>query len=326
MKQIIAFNGSPRKNWNTAILLKKTLGGIKSVREDIEIETIHLYDVNYTGCKSCFACKRTGGKSYGQCILKDELTPILAKVKQADALLFGSPIYFGGVTGVMKAFLERLLFPYLTYTTPSSSLFPKKIPTAFIYTMNVTEEDIHKFHYDIPVLNIEKYLSLIFGSTGTLISFDTYQFPDYAKFFVPRFNAAEKIARRKTIFPKDCESAYEMGRGLARIMCTGIMFSPIWFDSRYLHKAPEHYLCPITHKLMDNPVVAADGYSYEREAIELLLGTACRMSPVTNRPFEHTVLIPNHSLKASISDFRSSLLIKPSLIVSSQAVRIQHRS
>ena len=127
MKKIIAINGSPREKGNTAILLNKALEGAKE--QGAETELINLYDLNYKGCISCFACKRQGGKSYGKCICADELSPILKKIEQADALILGSPIYFGTVTGEMRSFMERLLYPYLVYDEKGSTLFSKKIPT-----------------------------------------------------------------------------------------------------------------------------------------------------------------------------------------------------
>ena len=48
-----------------------------------------------------------------------------------------------------KSFMERLTFPYLTYTDPPQSLFPKKIQTAFIYTMNVTEPQMRDYGYSV---------------------------------------------------------------------------------------------------------------------------------------------------------------------------------
>ena len=53
--KVLGFNGSPRKNWNTAMLLEKALEGAAS--EGAETELIHLYELNYKGCISCFACK-----------------------------------------------------------------------------------------------------------------------------------------------------------------------------------------------------------------------------------------------------------------------------
>ena len=131
--KVIAFNGSPRKKWNTGTLLEKALEGAAS--QGAQTELIHLYDLNFKGCISCFACKTKGGKSYGKCAVQDDLTPVLKKVEEADALILGSPIYFGVVTGEMRSFMERLLFPYRPYVPPSDprqTLFPRKINTGFI--------------------------------------------------------------------------------------------------------------------------------------------------------------------------------------------------
>ena len=123
--KVMAINGSPRKNGNTATLLNKALEGASA--EGAETEMIHLYDLDFKGCISCFACKRIGGKSYGRCAVKDALTPVLDKVPQADAIILGSPIYFGNVTGEMRSFMERLVFPYLVYDKQHSMIFPKKL-------------------------------------------------------------------------------------------------------------------------------------------------------------------------------------------------------
>ena len=114
--KVMAVNGSPRKKWNTAMLLEKVLEGAAS--QGAKTELIHLYDLNYKGCRSCFACKTKGGKSYGRCAAQDDLTPLLKKIEQTDALILGSPIYFGTVSGQMRSFMERLMFPYMTYTIP----------------------------------------------------------------------------------------------------------------------------------------------------------------------------------------------------------------
>src|SRR5512143_1634038 len=105
--KVMAFNGSPRKKWNTATLLEKALEGAAS--EGAETRLVHLYDITYTGCISCFACKTIGGKSYGKCAAQDGLTPFLREAESADALIFGSPLYFGTVSGQMRSFMERLL-------------------------------------------------------------------------------------------------------------------------------------------------------------------------------------------------------------------------
>ena len=90
---VIGINGSPRKQWNTATLVAKALEG--AAAKGATTELVHLYDLDFKGCKSCFACKTRGCKSYGKCILNDELAPVLEKIAAADALAIGSPIYFG---------------------------------------------------------------------------------------------------------------------------------------------------------------------------------------------------------------------------------------
>ena len=90
--KIIAINGSPRKNNNTATLCKEFLKGAESVSNDIETEIINIYDLNFTGCKSCFGCKTLKGDTYGKCIIKDDLQNVLDRVANADGIVFGSPI------------------------------------------------------------------------------------------------------------------------------------------------------------------------------------------------------------------------------------------
>lgn len=208
----MAFNGSPRKKWNTATLLEKALEGAAS--QGAETELIHLYDLNFKGCISCFACKTKSGKSYGRCAVKDDLTPVFRKIQKADAIILGSPIYFGTVSGEMRSFMERLLFPYLTYTDPPQSLFPGKIKSGFIYTMNTTEEQMTERGYLQHFKLHEMVLQMIFGASEYMCSFDTYQFDDYSKVVSSRFDPEKKAQRRKEVFPKDCEKAFEMGSDL----------------------------------------------------------------------------------------------------------------
>ncbi|MDF2572176.1 MAG: NADPH-dependent reductase [Sporomusa sp.] len=127
---VLAINGSPRKSWNTATLLSSALEGAAS--QGATTELIHLYDLNYKGCISCFACKLKDGKSYGKCAYQDDLTPVLEKIEKADAVFLGSPIYFGNVTGEMRSLMERMAFQYLVYDKNYSSLVVKKKPIGFI--------------------------------------------------------------------------------------------------------------------------------------------------------------------------------------------------
>lgn len=206
---VIAINGSPRKNGNTATLLNKALEG--AALQGASTELIHLYDLNFKGCVSCFACKLKGGKSYGKCAYKDDLTPVLEKIESADAVILGSPIYFSNVTGEMRSFMERVIFQYLVYDENYSSLNENKKSIGLIYTMNVPESMINVIEYDRIFSQNEKTFERFFGVTESLLVTDTYQFSDYSKYVATAFDESAKAKRRQDVFPKDCEKAFEMG-------------------------------------------------------------------------------------------------------------------
>ena len=123
--RLLAINGSAGKTGNTAILLNKSLEGAAAA--GAETELVNLYDLDFKGCTSCFACKRLGGNSYGKCAMRDDLTPLLESIPRSDALILGSPIYFGNVTGEMRSFLERMLFHIWSMTKTHTMMSPRKL-------------------------------------------------------------------------------------------------------------------------------------------------------------------------------------------------------
>lgn len=211
---VIGINGSPRKKFNTHTLLEKTMEGAKIHGANTEI--INLYDLNYKGCISCFACKLKDGRSYGKCIVKDDLKPVLEKIDRADVLILGSPIYLGNLTGEMKSFMERLIFQYLAYDESHQSLFKRVLPTAIIYTMNVTDEMLEMIGYKESLKPNEDFLKRTFGMSESLLVNDTFQFTDYSKYDVSLFDPELKAKRHKEVFPQDCQKAFEMGSRLVK--------------------------------------------------------------------------------------------------------------
>ncbi len=207
--KVLAINGSPRTKCNTATLLNNALEGAAS--RGAETELVHLYKLNFKGCISCFACKLKNGESYGRCAVNDDLTPILTKAEEADAIILGSPIYLGTATGEMRSLMERLIFPYLMYDVNHSTLFKKSIKTGLIYTMNAREDQMKLMGYDQSLNFVEMVMKRVFGESESLFVTDTYQFDDYSKYESSAFNVEEKAKRRKGEFPKDCEKAFEMG-------------------------------------------------------------------------------------------------------------------
>ena len=157
-----------------------------------ETELIHLYDYDFKGCMSCFACKLKNAKTNGVCAIRDDLRPILEKAHDADVIVMGSPVYFSYPTGVLRSFMERLFFPLNSYNPKidengemQSSLLGKYVPTAMIYTMGVPTEQMAKDgHYPEIFGENARFLEKLFGYTETLCSYSAYQFNDYSKYDV----------------------------------------------------------------------------------------------------------------------------------------------
>jgi len=213
--KVVAFNGSPRKKNNTAILLEKALEGAKS--KGAETELVHLYDYQYKGCVSCFACKVKNSKTNGLCAYQDAMTPLLQKALGADVLLFGSPVYYDYPTAQLRAFLERLMFPLDPYMIDEATgerirYLQRTIPTASIYTMNCPRDFMEVVNYPTILGANEKALSRLFGYSETLYCCDTYQYNDYTKYDCNMFDEAHKAQVRDTQFPLDCQQAEKIGR------------------------------------------------------------------------------------------------------------------
>jgi multimeric flavodoxin WrbA len=211
--KVIAINGSPRKKGNTAELLKRALEGAEE--NGAKTKLYHLYDLEYTGCVSCFACKKKGNDCKGLCVVKDDLKDVLEEILKCDALIIGSPIYFSDVTGEIRSFLERLLFPILSYKEGERELLKKSIPSAFIYTMNVPKEHYEEAYKTLTEKNQSIIGGLLRAQSKILVSCDTYQFKDYDKYDATRYSIEEKEKVRKEQFPLDLQEAFAIGKQLA---------------------------------------------------------------------------------------------------------------
>lgn len=210
MVKALFINGSPRKNGNTAKLLKRAMDGAKEAGAEVELVNLYDRNLNYKGCMSCFACKLKGGKK-GVCSFKDDLLPILQKAVEADVLVCGSPNYCGYPSAALRAFMERMEFPAVNYSDYSKPTVMKRIHSATIYTMNCPNEDIYRqMHYDVLMDNAAQQLGA-FGPTEILRSYDTYQFQNYDRYDAATFSEAHKAEVRDSQFPKDMESAFELG-------------------------------------------------------------------------------------------------------------------
>ncbi len=210
--KVLGINGSPRKGWNTGTLVSDALEGAAS--EGAKTELVNLYDHTFSGCRSCFGCKRVGIEEH-RCYVKDDLTPILEKMREADALVFGSPIYFFDITAGLSACFERLLFPYTTYDLDRKTFCDRRIPSAFIYTMNVGQEYMEK---ERPVFShFERFVNRHFKvEPEHYYCLDTWQYPEYEPYEHTMFDVDAKRIQRETQFPLDREACREIGARLVR--------------------------------------------------------------------------------------------------------------
>ena len=209
MKKIFIIDGGPRKNFNTASMLQKFAEGVASVNSEIEVSTIRLYGLDYKGFMSCMACK-IKGKASNVCKFKDALTPILEEIAQADGLVMGSPIYFGEVTGQMRAFLERLAFPWLSYNDYSLTA-PKRMPVVLMETMNGSPNANNSQGYG----SMEYCIANALGQPEHVIAYNTYQVKNYDRFELAGFSEEAKRKYRDDHWEKDLQKAFDAGKRMA---------------------------------------------------------------------------------------------------------------
>ena len=208
-KKIIAVNAGPRMGWNTETLITEASKGAESA--GAEVKRYDLFRLEkYTGCISCFGCKKE--KCKGHCICRDGLTPVLDDIRTADGLIIGSPNYLGELTASFRALYERLVFQNLTYSMNPMCCNENMIPVVLIMTSNAPD-----YGYQALLQNYQQTMSRFVGPTEVLVSGDTQQLKDYSKTDWPwYFNAEAKYKRHETVFPEECRKAYEMGIELVK--------------------------------------------------------------------------------------------------------------
>ena len=207
-KKIIAVNAGPRKGWNTDTLINEAIKGAES--KGAEVVKFDLFRLErYTGCISCFACKKE--KFKGHCMCRDALTPVLDAIREADGLIIGSPNYLSEMTASFRALYERLIFQNLTYNKETPSCNERSIPVLLIMTNNAPDT-----MYEGMMKNYQGTLSRFIGPTEVFVSGNTLQLKDYSStdWQWNIFDPEAKKKRHETVFPKECEEVFELGAKL----------------------------------------------------------------------------------------------------------------
>ena len=111
MKKIIVLNGAGKKNGNTAAMIKAFSDG--AVNAGNEVKEFCLQTMNIHGCMDCGGCRRKEKGSIEPCVQKDDMNQIVAAIREADVIVFASPVYFWDITGTLKTAIDRLYAPLM---------------------------------------------------------------------------------------------------------------------------------------------------------------------------------------------------------------------
>jgi multimeric flavodoxin WrbA len=136
MLKAIAVAGSPRREGNSATLVKTALAGATAAGAQGEV--VHLNDLSFRGCQACQPCTDDD-----TCRIEDDLTPVLQRLRQADVWLLAAPIYFDGVSGQMKLFFDRL-YHLVTAAGELKKQLPGRRAAAIIVTYEAGPRDDYR--------------------------------------------------------------------------------------------------------------------------------------------------------------------------------------
>ena len=144
--RVLALVGSPRREGNTAVLVKKVLEGIESKNKDAETELLFLNEMKINPCQSCYSCLTAP-----ECVQDDDMKLIYKSLAKANVLVVGTPIYMDYVTAQTKLFIDRL-FPYTKESLPP--LHPG-MKIVLVFTWGWDKKDA----YDYVIKGIKELLS-----------------------------------------------------------------------------------------------------------------------------------------------------------------------
>lgn len=177
---------------------------------------INLYDLTFMGCHGCLACKSKGVENPCHCYWKDELSPVLDEILQANHLVIGSPIYLENVTGAFRSLMERLCFPALSYETLASD-YNGKIDVDIVLDMGVTK-DTYERSYQKRIEEEMIFFQLLNGTVKIHPFCDTMQVKDASKYYMAGIDTDSKRERHDKRFSEELARAYAIGKRVNYIL------------------------------------------------------------------------------------------------------------
>jgi multimeric flavodoxin WrbA len=158
--KVIAINGSPNKEGNTFHALNMVGNELKE--QSIEFEILHIGHKMIHGCIACNNCRKNCDE---RCAIDtDELNQWIQQLKDADGIILGSPVYFSGIAGTMKSFLDRLFY----VASINGGLFRQKVGASVVAVRRTggssTFDSLnHYITYSEMVLASSNYWNVIHG-------------------------------------------------------------------------------------------------------------------------------------------------------------------
>jgi multimeric flavodoxin WrbA len=161
--KVIAINGSPHDAGNTAQSLKVVAQTL--AEKNIDTEIITIGKSKFGGCNACASCRNTG-----KCVIDDGLNEIAEKIVSADGLIVASPVYYAGMNGELKVFLDRVF-----YSHGSKMRFKPCAAVAIARragTVTTFDEITHYFLIAEMLVTPSTYWTGIFGATPGEVNSD----------------------------------------------------------------------------------------------------------------------------------------------------------
>lgn len=159
--KIVALNGSPKPNGNTFTSLQLVCNQLE--KEGIETEIITVGNKNIRGCMGCGHCFKTKDK---KCVMQDDANDIIAAMAEADGIIISSPVYYSGVNGTMKSFLDRAFYVF----GANGGLMRHKVGASVVAVrrsggMTTFNELNHYLNYSEMVVVTSNYWNVAHGTT-----------------------------------------------------------------------------------------------------------------------------------------------------------------
>lgn len=159
--KVVAINGSPKSNGNTYEAIRAVAKELE--KENIEVEVIHIGNKVVRGCLACNGCAKNKNE---RCVIQnDEVNEWIQKMKDADGIILGSPVYYSAIAGTMKAFLDRAFY----VASSNGGMFRHKVGASVVAVRRsggipVFDQLNNYINYSEMVMPTSNYWNVVYGT------------------------------------------------------------------------------------------------------------------------------------------------------------------